>query len=121
MAANAASIAVCRLTFVLAPATPISTTVPSSGRARRTSPAWASTACGGTQLAIGNGDSIGGQQAPDAVGDMLAGERGAADILNVLTNLDRVAVVTPDKLRAPTRVAHFAPVGLAIFENLDLP
>ena len=34
--------------------------------------------------------------------------------------LHGVAVLAPDELRAPMRVAHFAAVGLAIFEDLDL-
>ena len=51
---------------------------------------------------------------------MLAGKSGAADVLDVLANLHRIAVMAPDKLRAPALIAHLTAVGLAILENLDL-
>src|SRR5215475_12526719 len=86
----------------------ISTTVSRSGRARLTSTSAALRRGGAGERAAalradvsslsGDCNGIGRQQAADSVGQMLAGERGAADVLNVSADLDRIPVVTTDEL-----------------------
>src|SRR5262245_41918158 len=61
------------------------------------------------------------QESPDPFGDVTAGERGAADVLDVLVELQRGAMRLADELFAPLRVANLVAVGLAIVEDLDLP
>src|SRR5262245_24285862 len=61
------------------------------------------------------------QESTDPFGDVTAGERGAADVLDVLVQLQLSAMGLADELLAPLRVANLVAVGLAIVEDLDLP
>src|ERR1044071_3518742 len=84
----------------------IVTSVPSNGRAR-------------TSSRVAEEDIVGSQQAFDAVGDVTARQRRTGNVLDVAIELQRVAVLLADELRAPPRVPHFATVGFAILEDLD--
>src|SRR5690348_10444177 len=85
----------------------ISTSVPNRGRARLTS----------SRSLAGDCNCISCQQTAYPLGEVLARERRAADVLNVAPDCDGVAVVAPDELRAPVCVANLSAVRLAVFEN----
>src|SRR5438046_3768221 len=68
----------------------ISARVPSSGRAR---------------LTLLEGRLIEAKQALDAIGDVAARKRGAADVTDILVELQWVASSLPGKLAPPRRVA----------------
>src|SRR5690242_13455925 len=104
MLANAASIAAWA-SLSARPATQISAIVPSSGRARRT---------------LFERDVISGENPANAFGDMPARKGGAADVLYVGIELQRIAGSLAGELCAPFCIADFVAVGLAIFQNLDL-
>src|SRR5258705_13465105 len=87
------------------PAAPISTSVPSKGRARRIS---------------FESDFIGCQNPFHAVGDVATGQRRAADVLDVLIEFERCRRILADKLGAPIGVAHFVAVTFPIGQDLDL-
>src|SRR5581483_2052106 len=77
------------------PAARISTSVPSSGRARLMR----------TQLVL-----IDLQKPLHTIGDVPAGESGAADVGDVTIELQRVAGRLAGELRAPAGIAHLAAV-----------
>src|SRR5262249_12456472 len=110
MAANAAWMARA-LAGDSAPATVISTRVPSKGRARRDS----------AVLAASERDVIKGKQAFYPVGDVPAGKRRAADVLDVVVQFQLRRRVFPDKLLPPRIVADFVAIRFAIFHHLDAP
>src|SRR4051812_30511991 len=93
MAAKAAAIA--------PPASPypegrrISTSVPSSGRAR---------------LTLAEDDFMEGKEPPDSLGDVAARESCAADVQDVLLELDRIGRLLADELLAPAGVADLTAV-----------
>src|ERR1700761_9728499 len=107
---KAASIAACNSLTGRSAATSISTMVPSRGRARRIRP--------GAVLAARDSDCIGRKKAADTVSHVLAGKSCAADVLNVASNLDGIAVLTARELGAPAGIAHLAAISLPIFEDL---
>src|SRR5690348_656705 len=84
----------------------ISTIVPRSGRARRT-------------LFRLERDIVEREEALHAVRDVPAGERGAADILDVLVEIELGTRLLADELLAPGGVAHLVAVALAVFHDLD--
>src|SRR2546427_5367573 len=92
---KAASTARCAAA-ALAGGAVISTKVPRSGRHRRTSAL--------------EDERIEAQDSPDALRDVAAGERGAADVLDVGVELERRAVGLADELLAPLRVANLVSV-----------
>src|ERR1700743_3589672 len=112
MIAKAASIAACRSLFDRSAATSISTRVPSKGRARRT------RVC--STLAAGDSDGIRSQNPANAVCNVFAREGGAADVLNIVADSHRIAVLSARKLRPPAGISHLAAVGLSIFQDLGL-
>src|SRR5713226_7157075 len=82
----------------------ISTSVPSSGRAR---------------LTLLEGRLIEAEQALDAIGDVAARKRGAADVTDVLVQLQRIARSLPGKLAPPRSVADLVAVALEVLQDLD--
>ena len=55
------------------------------------------------------------------LGDMTAGESGAADVGDAVVQGEVRARRFPDELFAPIRISNFAAITLAIIEDLDLP
>src|SRR5258706_12253555 len=89
---------------VFAPVARISTSVPSSGRARLTL----------LEVAL-----IHRQHALDAVGHVAARERRTADIADIAVELQRIGGALAGELPAPFGVAHLAAVRFAGLEHLD--
>src|ERR1051325_10354340 len=86
------------------PIAAISTKVPSRGRARRIS-----------------ADAM--TEKPEdllhAFGDVMAGERRARDIADVVADREGARAGLADELREPARPAHLAAVGFAILQDVD--
>src|SRR5882724_1411087 len=76
---------------------------------------------GWARLRLPKGDRIGGDQAPDAVGDVARGERRTAQVADVAVEQHGVGSALADELLAPLLVAHLPAVGLAVVEYLDRP
>src|SRR5207244_11902184 len=98
------------------------TKVPSSGSLRRTLSGFG---CGARQLSCSqqmrpNHKLKRRQQAADAVGDVAAGEGGAADVVNVVIDLKAGSRGLAFELVAPLRVVNLAAVILAVFEQFNL-
>src|SRR3990167_2485831 len=62
----------------------------------------------------------GGEDALDAVAHVLAREGGAADVLDVLVELQGVAILLADELGAPLGIADFAAMGFAVVDDFVL-
>src|ERR1700684_2649422 len=101
MAPNAASNAKLRSTRCV-PEMPISTKVPSSGRARRM---------------LADAGAIDRQNPFDTLGEMHGRQRRAGNIPNIVADLDVAAVRFPDNLRKPARTSDLAAIGFAIFQD----
>src|SRR5262249_580906 len=102
-ASNAASIA-ASICARIAPATSISTNVPSSGRARRT-----------LSEAVCNGhDPL------HAFGHVVTGQGRAGNIADIDPSLQRTATRLAGELRKPAGTSDLPAVGLAIFKDIDL-
>src|SRR6267143_1262950 len=82
----------------------ISTSVPSSGRAR---------------LTLLEGRLIEAKQALDAIGYVAARKRGAADVTDILVQLQRIARSLPGKLAPPRSVADLVAVAFEVLQDLD--
>src|SRR4249920_1863878 len=102
MAAKASSTATCRAAAGW-PVTVISTKVPSSGRARRT---------------LAQAGGIDRQDALDALGHVMGGQRGARNVTDVAVHFERIVQGLADELGEPGMVGDLATVGLAVLENL---
>src|SRR5438046_7195795 len=81
----------------------LSARVPSSGRAR---------------LTLLEGRLIEAKQALDAIGDVAARKRGAADVTDILVELQRVASSLPGKLAPPRRVADLVTLAFGVPQDL---
>src|SRR5690242_5723972 len=60
------------------------------------------------------------EQPLDAVGDMLTGQRAAADVHDVDADLERIGQRLADELVAPLELADLIAVRLAILDHLEL-
>src|SRR5882724_9747270 len=110
MAAKAAAIP--SLTRDSGPPARISTSVPSSGRMRATG--------GGVRRAgLLERNGIGGEHTFDTVGHVLAGKGRAADVADVMRQLQGIGGALADELRPPFGIAYFITIGLAIVDDLD--
>ena len=61
------------------------------------------------------------EQAANSIGDVLARQGGAADILYVPSDSDRIRVVAANELLAPTGVPNLPSKGFAVLQNFYLP
>src|ERR1700751_5009639 len=104
IAAKAPSIARCNSASP-APRAVMSTNVPRSGRARRTSL---------------ETNFISGENAAHALRDVPAGKGGAADVVDAVVQSKARAGRFADKLFAPVGIANFAAVAFAIIKDFDL-
>src|SRR5436305_2407774 len=87
-----------------APATSISTNVPSRGLARRI---------------LSEAIAIGCQYSLHTLGDVRRRQRGAGDISDVAVDLERTAAGLADKLCEPARTADLSAIGLPVLQDLD--
>src|ERR1700730_2356594 len=87
-----------------APATSISTKVPSRGLARRT---------------LSEAIAIGCQYPLHTFGDVSRRQRCAGDIPDVAVDLERAAAGLADELREPARAPDLAAIGLPVLQDLD--
>src|SRR3984893_16658824 len=87
-----------------APATSISTKVPSRGLARRT---------------LSEPIAIGCQYPLHTFGDVRRRQRRASDIPDVAVDLERAAAGLADELREPARTPDLAAIGLPVLQDLD--
>src|SRR5712691_11963351 len=107
-ALNAASTAAC-ISRAAAPATVISTNVPSSGRARRT------VAFSDKALFEAGGN---GQYPLHAFGHVLRRQGGAGNIANIIAHLQGARAGFSDELGEPTRTPDLAAIRFAILQDL---
>src|SRR5690242_9100315 len=104
MAAKASSMAAF-ISAGAAPATAISTKVPSSGRARRR---------------LFEADVIDRQNPLDAFGHVPRRQRGAGDVADVPLHVERIAARLAVELREPIGIGHLAAIGFAVLQDLHL-
>ena len=61
-----------------------------------------------------------GEELFDAIGDVTAGERGAANIADIDTNFEFVSNGFADKLIAPFQFADLIAIGFTVIDDLKL-
>src|SRR3954469_7949072 len=104
-AASAASIARASA-FSSGPLAVICSNVPMAGRARRSS---------------AQDDLEEGEEPLDSIGDMMAGQRSAADVHDVGPDLERIGQRLSHELLPPLQLADLIAVCFAVFDHLELP
>ena len=62
-----------------------------------------------------------GEELFDAIGEVTAGERGAADVGDIGADFELVGNGFTDKLIAPFQLADLIAVSFTIFDDLELP
>src|SRR5579884_3928762 len=65
-------------------------------------------------------DCVGCEYAPDAVSNMFAGQRGTADIFNILVKLRQGSGIFSRKLLAPVGITHLEAVSFLIIQYLNI-